>query len=164
MLLERVTPQERTHLLGIATRTGLFSPEEAESLLGDVLDGLGASALPEGHQAAACHRSHGEPAIGWCYFAPDAHAAGVWNLWWIGVDPEHHGSAAAHTLLAYVESQVVAAGGRLLVIETGDSEALARARRFYARAQYLECGRIPHFYADNEAKVIFARRLPGAAG
>ena len=64
-------------------------------------------------------------------------------------------------MLAHVEESVVRAGGRLLVIETSDSDALARARRFYARAGYEDCGRIPHFYAENEAKVIFARRLPG---
>jgi ribosomal protein S18 acetylase RimI-like enzyme len=162
MLIKSVTTQERNPLLRIATRTQLFSPEEAESLLGGVLDSLAASNLPEGHQAASCHEDQSGPAIGWCYFAPDDHAASVWNLWWIGVDPEKHGTGAGRAILSYVENKVVSAGGRLLIIETSDSEALARARSFYARAAYQECGRIPGFYAENEAKVIFARHLPGA--
>jgi ribosomal protein S18 acetylase RimI-like enzyme len=163
MLINSVTPQERAHLLGIATRTGLFSEEEAESLLGGVLDGLKATELPEGHQAFSCRKEADGAAVGWCYFAPDDHAAGVWNLWWIGVDPTEHGSKAGRAILAHVEESVIRAGGRLLVIETSDSEALARARRFYTRAGYKDCGHIPHFYAENEAKVIFARCLPGAA-
>ena len=163
MLITSVTPQERGHLLSVATRTGLFSRDEAESLLGGVLDSLEASELPEGHQVLSCRKGTGHPAVGWCYFAPDDHAAGVWNLWWIGVDPEEHGTEAGRTILAHVERCVVGAGGRLLIIETGDSEALARARRFYVRSGYKECGRVPHFYGENEAKVIFARSLPGAA-
>ena len=161
MLVNSAIPEERAHLLGIATRTGLFSQEEAESLLGGVLDGLDAKELPDGHQAFSCRKVVGGAAVGWCYFAPDDHAAGVWNLWWIGVDPEEHGTEAGHAMLAHVEGSVVGAGGRLLVIETNDTEALSRARRFYARAGYKDCGRIPHFYAENEAKVIFARSLSG---
>jgi ribosomal protein S18 acetylase RimI-like enzyme len=163
MLINSVTPQERTHLLDVAKRTGLFGEAEAESLLGGVLDGLKSSALPEGHQALSCRTELEGPAIGWVYFAPDDHAAAVWNLWWIGVDPKEHGTEAGRALLLQVERSVVGAGGRVLIIETSDSEALARARRFYARSGYIECGRIPHFYAEDEAKVIFARRLPRAA-
>jgi len=73
-----------------------------------------------------------------------------------------HGTEAGRAILAHVEECVVGSGGRLLVIETSDSESLARARRFYTRAGYRDCGRIPHFYAENEANVIFARRMPGA--
>jgi ribosomal protein S18 acetylase RimI-like enzyme len=163
MLINAATPQERTHLLGLATRTGLFSEREAESLLGGVLDGIKAMELPEGHQVLSCRKEPHAAAVGWCYFAPDDHAAGVWNLWWIGVDPEEHGTEAGRAILAHVEESVVRSGGRLLVIETSDSETLARARRFYTRAGYKDCGRVPDFYAENEAKVIFARRLPGAA-
>jgi GNAT superfamily N-acetyltransferase len=163
MLINSVTPQERAHLLKVAKRTGLFSEEEAESLLGGVLDGIKTMELPEGHQAFSYRKEPDGAAVGWCYFAPDDHAAGVWNLWWIGVEPEEHGTEAGRAILAHVEECVIGSGGRLLVIETSDSEALARARRFYTRAGYKNCGRVPHFYAANEAKVIFARCLSNAA-
>lgn len=159
MLINPVTPEEHGLHMDIAVRTKLFSRAEAESLLGEVLVGLQASALPEGHQAVSCRQSLGESPNGWCYFAPDDHAEQVWNLWWIGVDPVAHGTQVGRTLLAYTEKRVARAGGRLLIIETSDSEATARARQFYVKAGYEECGRIPHFYAENEAKMIFARRL-----
>jgi ribosomal protein S18 acetylase RimI-like enzyme len=162
MHIEPVTPQDRNLLLRLAIRTKLFSTEEAESLLGGVLDGLADGSLPEGHQAASYHPTKNESAIGWCYFAPDDHADEVWNLWWIGVDPDNHGAGTGQALLKYVEEKVVSAGGRLLIIETSDSPALARARGFYTRAGYQECGRVPSFYTENEAKVTFARRLTGA--
>lgn len=98
-----------------------------------VLDGLAASTLPEGHQAAGCRIHQDGDAVGWFYFAPDDHAAGVWNLWWIGVAPRHHGRGAGRAMLAYVEKRVTAAGGRLLVVGTIDADALGRGRIFRAR-------------------------------
>jgi ribosomal protein S18 acetylase RimI-like enzyme len=155
--------QERAHLLEIAVGTGLFAPDEAESLLGGVLDGFASSTMPSGHEVACCRSQSGSAALGWCYFAPDDHADGVWNLWWIGVAPANHGSGAGRALLKHVEQRVLMQGGRILVIETSDSDLLARARRFYASHGYSECGRIPHFYSEGESKVIFSRRLQGAA-
>lgn len=83
----------------------------------------------------------------------------MWNLWWIGVHPDAHGSGAGQGLLQAVETAVTAQQGRVLVIETSDAELLGRARRFYAARGYAECGRVPDFYGEGEAKVIFAKRL-----
>jgi ribosomal protein S18 acetylase RimI-like enzyme len=158
MRIETADHQDRDALLALAVRTGLFTPEEAEGLLGGVLDGLAFGSLPQGHQSAACRLRAGGTVIGWTYFAPDQHADGVWNLWWIGVDPDHHGAGAGLLLLRHAEKIVSSKAGRLLVIETSDAPALARARRFYEAQGYRECGRIPDFYAEGESKVIFARR------
>lgn len=158
MQIDTVVEQDREALIAIAVSTGLFTFEEAEGLLGEVLDGLASGSLPEGHQAAACRLRAGGSFIGWTYFAPDQHAQGVWNLWWIGLDPEHHGVGAGVQLLRHAEHMVAFKGGRVLVIETSDAPALARARRFYEAQGYRECGRIPDFYAEGESKVVFARR------
>ena len=158
MHIETAQTQDRDALLGIAVRTGLFTPEEAEGLLGGVLDELASDSLPPGHQAAACRLRAGGTLIGWIYFAPDQHAEGVWNLWWIGVDPDHHGHGAGLHLLRHAEKIVSSKGGRVLVIETSDAPALAKARRFYEAQGDRECGRIPDFYSEGESKVIFARR------
>jgi ribosomal protein S18 acetylase RimI-like enzyme len=163
MRIEPARPDERAHLIELAVSTGLFAPEEAESLLGGVLDGFASAGMPTGHEVACCRSEDSSNALGWCYFAPDDHAQAVWNLWWIGVAPSNHGSGAGSALLQYVEQRVLTQGGRLLIIETSDSDLLARARSFYVSHGYTERGRIPHFYADNESKVIFSRRLEGAA-
>jgi ribosomal protein S18 acetylase RimI-like enzyme len=148
----------RDRLLAIAEATGLFSPVEAEQMLGGVIDALTAGTLSPLDQALGAHVASDQEAVGWSYFAPDAHADGVWNIWWFGVHPEAHGSGVAQALLQAVEARIAAAGGRLVIIETSDAAGLLRARRFYAREGYAECGRVPDFYAEGESKVIFARR------
>jgi ribosomal protein S18 acetylase RimI-like enzyme len=155
---------ERPRLLEIAVSTGLFAPAEAEALLGSVLDDLAAGGLPAGHAAVAVGAADGGQAAGWAYFAPDPYAANIWNLWWIGVDPVAHGTGAGRLLLQHVEAVVARNEGRVLVIETSDLPPMARARAFYARAGYGERGRIPDFYAEGEAKVIFSRRVSGPVG
>lgn len=162
MAIESVATSDRIALLSIAVSTELFSCEDAELLLGGVLDGLAFGTLPDGHQAVACRLDPNGPLVGWAYFAPDQHASGVWNLWWIGVTPNSHGTGAGLQLLQHVEKVIASQECRILIVETSDSDALARARRFYGRHGYMECGRIPDFYAEGESKVTFARR-PGAA-
>ncbi len=163
MMIEPHRADERAQLLSLAVQTGLFSAAEAEALLGSVLDALAAGSLPEGHQTMTCRAAAGGPALGWSYVAPDPYADGVWNVWWIGVAPDHQGTGVSRRLLEHVEHTVRAAGARVVVIETSDKAAQARARRFYAKFGYTECGRIPDFYARGEAKVIYARTLGDAA-
>lgn len=159
-----IHPDERARLLEIAVSTGLFTPADAEGLLGSVLGALAAGELPAGHAAVAVGAPGAGGAVGWAYYAPDAYAENVWNLWWIGVDPAAHGTGAGRVLLEHFEGVVSANGGRVLVIETSDLPQLARAQAFYARAGYAERGRIPDFYADGEAKVIFSKRISRVAG
>jgi len=62
-------------------------------------------------------------------------------------------------LLGFVEGHVRAAGGRLLVIESSSQPTFDPVRRFYSKRGYVECGRVPDFYADGDGKVIVAKRL-----
>ncbi len=159
-MLRPPTPTDRPRLLEIAVATGLFAASDAESLLGSTLDALFAGTLGDGHEVVVAEGDAGA-CVGWAYVAPDAFAPDAWNLWWIGVDPPQHGGGAAHALLTHAERTAAARGARLLIIETNDQPALARARAFYARRGYGERGRVPDFYADGEAKVIFSRRIAG---
>jgi ribosomal protein S18 acetylase RimI-like enzyme len=156
--LRPALPSDTPTLLELAVATGLFTPEDAEALLGGVLRDLHAGCLDVGHQAHVWpDEASGEP-VGWVYLAPTPKADGVWDLWWIGVAPRRQGTGVGAAMLRAVEALVQAAGGRLLVIET--SAELTRTRDFYRRRGYDECGRIPDFYAVGDDKIVFARRLP----
>jgi ribosomal protein S18 acetylase RimI-like enzyme len=151
-------------LVALGEATGIFRPQEAEGLLRGVLDALHAGKLGEGHQAHVWAEGPDGPPAGWVYFAPTANADGVWDLWWIGVEPGRQGEGIGGGLLRFVEEQVRRAGGRLLLIETSSQPALDSTRHFYAKRGYSECGRVPDFYGEGDAKVIYAKRLGGTAG
>ena len=143
--------------LGIAT--GLFSAEEADTLLGATLRGLADGSLSRDTHVARVVTDGGGARAGWTYLSADDHADGVWELWWIGVSRAAEGTGAGRALLADAEAVARAAGARLLVISTSSTEATARARAFYERRGYFKCGQVPDFYGDGDDKVVFARRL-----
>lgn len=157
-MLRSARPSDTPELLAIAATTGLFEPADAHTLLGGVLAALHAGQLGDGHHALIWVPDDAHPPAGWVYFAPDMHADGAWNLWWIGVRPSHHGLGVGEALLDAVEAAVLAAAGRVLVIETSALPPFARARAFYAKRGYTECGRVPDFYGVGDDKIIFAKR------
>ena len=163
-MIRPAVAEETPALVALGEATGIFRPKEPEALLGGVLDALHAGSLGEGHQAHVWADGPGEPPTGWVYFAPTPNADGVWDLWWIGVEPGRQGQGIGGELLRFVEEQVRESGGRLLLIETSSQPALDPTRHFYAKRGYAECGRIPDFYGEGDAKVIYTKRLRGTAG
>lgn len=152
-------PHESSHLIAMASATGVFKPNEAEALLGGVLEDFHAGRLGEGHQVVVWADDRTGAATGWVYFAPSFKAERVWDLWWIGVDPAAQRAGVGSRLLEFVESQVREAVGRLLIIETSSTTPFEVVRRFYARRGYANCGTIPDFYADGDHKVTYAKRI-----
>lgn len=162
-MLRLAEPADTPALVALGVATGLFQPEEADLLLRSVLDDIHANRLGEGHLAYVWADAPAGPPAGWVYFSPEAKADGVWELWWIGVDPTRQGRGIGDELLGFVEERVREAGGRLLLISTSSLPPLERTRRFYAKRGYAECGRIPDYYADGDDKVIFAKRVASPA-
>ncbi len=62
-------------------------------------------------------------------------------------------------LLRYVEEDVRAARGRLLVIETSSLPAYDLTRRFYLKQGYTQEAVLQDFYADGDSIVFFTKRL-----
>ncbi len=158
-MLRPASPEESGALVALAESTGVFNPGEAEALLGVVLEELHAGRLGNGHQAHVWASSVSAPAMGWVYFAPTSNAQGIWDLWWIGVAPDCQRRGIGDELLRFVEDHVLAAGGRLLLIETSSLPAFDSVRRFYVKRGYAECGRVPDFYDIGDSKVIYFKRI-----
>ncbi len=163
-MIRPADPVDTPALLALADASGLFQPLEVEALLGSVLDDFHANRLGPGHQVQVWSDSPAGTPAGWVYFAPTDKADGVWDLWWIGVAPARQGQGIGSELIRFVEGQVRAAGGRLLVVETSSLPALDPTRAFYARHGYARCGMVPDFYADGDGKVIYAKRVADRVG
>jgi ribosomal protein S18 acetylase RimI-like enzyme len=96
---------------------------------------------------------------GYACFGPHSLTQGTYDLYWIVVDPTAQGRGIGHTLLAQVEAEVQARGGRLLLVETSSTPAYTPARRFYESSGY-RCEAIIHdFYALGDDLVIFSKEL-----
>ena len=99
---------------------------------------------------------------GYACFGPHSLTQGTYDLYWIVVDPTAQGHGIGHALLARVEAEVQARGGRLLLVETSSTPAYTAARRFYESSGYRCEATIHDFYAPRDDLVIFSKDLEQA--
>ncbi len=96
---------------------------------------------------------------GYVCFGATPLADGVFDLYWIAVDPRQQGQGFGQLLLRFVENEVRRQRGRMLLIETSSKETYAPTIRFYQRSGYDEISRIKDFYRIEDDKVVFCKKL-----
>ena len=96
---------------------------------------------------------------GYVCYGPTPRTVGVFDLYWIAVDPRRQGQGFGQLLLRFVENEVRRQNGRMLLIETSSKESYAPTIRFYQRSGYDEISRIKDFYRIEDDKVVFCKKL-----
>ncbi len=97
---------------------------------------------------------------GYVCYGPTPMTDGVFDLYWIAVDPRQQGLGYGQLLLRFVENEVRRQRGRMLLIETSSKESYGPTLRFYERSGYDEISRIKDFYRLADDKVVFCKKLP----
>ncbi len=96
---------------------------------------------------------------GYALYGPTPMTDGVYDLYWIAVDPKQQGHGFGQLLLKFVENEVRRRAGRMLLIETSSKRSYAPTIRFYQQAGYHEISRIKDFYRIEDDKVVFCKHL-----
>ncbi len=154
-MIRLTQPDDHVALVSLAHATGLFQPDELEDfsgLLAEYFEGnLGAD-----HYWIADDEGG---LLGAAYFAPEQFSDGVWNLYFIGILPNHQGRGRGTALLSHVEEELRARNERLLLVETSGLENFELTRSFYRKNGYEEEARIRDYYREGDDKVIFCKAL-----
>ena len=100
-----------------------------------------------------------ETVTGYVCYGPAPLTDGVYDLYWIAVDPRHQGQGYGQVLLRWVENEVKRKQGRMLLIETSSKDSYGPTLRFYERSGYEEISRIKDFYRIEDDKLVFCKRL-----
>ena len=96
---------------------------------------------------------------GYVCYGPAPRTEGVFDLYWIAVDPRQQGQGFGQVLLKFVENEVRRQNGRMLLIETRSRPSFAPTLRFYQRSGYDEISRIKDFYRIEDDKIVMCKRL-----
>lgn len=142
----------------LAVASGLFDEEDVDGVL-DAFRGHLAGDAPDDRWWIA--EADGR-AVGAAYVGPEPFADRLWNLWFLAVDPSHHGGGVGTALVAAVEQHLRGLGearARVLLVETSDQPAQDVARAFYAARGFEEEARIRDYYGPGDAKVVFWKSL-----
>jgi len=151
---------DRSRLLAIVTATGNFTQAEIEIAMEVIDDLLGGD---EEYRGAVVEDEAGQ-VVGYECHGPTPLTDGTWDLYWIAVDPRAQGGGFGRALLRASEQDVMAHGGRLLLIETSSQESYAATIRFYERAGYPLMARLKDYYRVGDDKLIFGRALTRTEG
>lgn len=149
--------QDGQAILRITAEAGVFTSTEVscvEELWGEYC------ANPEGsgYNFVICHGDD-DTVLGYACYGLHALTSGTYDLYWIAVDPATRSRGVGRALLSHVETQVEAEGGRMLLIETSDTEPYLNARKFYQQNGYQLEASIRDFYAPGDRLMVFAKSL-----
>jgi len=151
-----VLPKDADFVRRLCRAAGNFTPAEEEVAVELVTERL-AKGLASGYHFLFAEKD--DALQGYACFGPIACTLHSWDLYWIVVDKALQGRGLGRLILAEAERRVAAAGGERLYVETSAKDQYEPTRRFYERCGYRKEAELPHFYAPNDAKIIYLKIL-----
>jgi ribosomal protein S18 acetylase RimI-like enzyme len=151
--------KDRTPIREILVATGLFGEEEIRIAM-ELFDVWLDEDHPEKNDylTHVVEDAHGR-VQGYACWGPTPLTDGVYDLYWIAVDPKQQRKGFGQVLLRFVEDEVKKRKGRMLLIETSSKGSYAATTRFYERSGYAEISRMKDFYRAGDDKIVFCKRL-----
>ena len=151
--------KDRDRIHEILLATGRFTPEEVQCAIELVDECLQRPEKGDYIVHVADSPDAAVPVSGYVCYGATPLTDGVYDLYWIAVDPRYQGQGVGQVLLRFVENEVRKLRGRMLLIETSSKDSYGPTLRFYERAGYDEISRIKDFYRIEDDKVVFCKRL-----
>jgi D-alanine-D-alanine ligase len=155
-MITRASEQDGSQILHLTAAAGVFKPGEV-ACVQELRDAYLRQGEASGYVFLVY--KNGDRALGYACFGPHPLTEGTFDLYWIAVDPLARGQGVGRALLARVEKEVQARGGRMLLVETSGTPSYAPARRLYESCGY-RCEAVVHdFYAPGDDLIIFGKPL-----
>lgn len=154
--IDAPTAADKSAILDLSARTGAFSAEEVATVE-ELLDAYLGRA-DHGGYFFLIYQEAARP-LGFACYGPVPLTHGAYDLYWLAVDPDAQGRGIGRALLARVEEEVIAQGGRMLMVETSGRPDYESARRFYERQGYTRAATLDDYYAPNDDLVIYRKRF-----
>ena len=157
--IRQLEPRDRSRIEEMVVTSGKFNDVEIETAL-ELVDEAIREGDASGYVFAVLEYGKSNPMLrGFACYGPVALTQGVYDLYWIVVDPAVQKKGNGRYLLEYVEHEVIKQGGRMLLIETSSQESYGATIRFYERNGYQLEARIKDFYRIGDDKLVFSKVL-----
>jgi ribosomal protein S18 acetylase RimI-like enzyme len=135
--------------------TGVFTPIEIDiaiELAEDTLSGKDASyqfILARNNETLLAYTCFGEIPL----------TNKRYDLYWIAVNKTNQNNGIGRQVLEKTEAKIKALGGEIVYIETSGSFEYINTQNFYLKQGYQLIATLTDFYADNNDKLIYEKRL-----
>jgi ribosomal protein S18 acetylase RimI-like enzyme len=161
IMILTATETDGPQIQDITARAGVFNQEEVEC----VAD-LWQEYLTDGPDVCGYNfivDRDGNQVLGFACYGPRDLTNGVYDLYWIAVNPDTRRSGAGRRLLAACEEAAREAGARMIIAETSGTSPYDGTRKFYIDTGYIMEASIKDFYIDGDDLAIFVKRFPQPA-
>ncbi len=153
-------PRDRSRIEEMVLSSGKFTDKETVTAMELVDEALKKGEEASGYIFAVLEDRRGPSVVkGYACYGPTPLTQGVYDLYWIVVDPKEQGKGFGRLLIEHVERDVMKRGGRMILIETSSQESYGATIRFYGRAGYERVARIKNFYRIGDDKLVFSKEL-----
>ena len=151
------TEKDGLQIQNITASAGVFNQEEVDCVREIWEDYL--SSGPDVCGYTFIVEREGDQVLGFACYGPRDLAEGVFDLYWIDVDPNARRGGVGRGLLAASEEAVRQMGGRMLIAETSGTPLYESTRAFYLGMGYLAEATIKDFYTEGDDLAIFVKRF-----
>ncbi len=156
-MISTATETDSTQIHDITARAGVFNQEEVASVPQMFNEYLTLGAEGSGYHFIVYRE--GDQVLGYAIYGYRDLTDGVYDLYWIAVDPHARRKSVGRTLLTACEDAVRAEGGRMVIAETSGTAEYASTREFYVRMGYVNEATIKDFYKPGDDLKIYIKRL-----
>ena len=156
-MIGAATETDGPQIQDIAARAGVFNQEEVECVVDLWEDYLSVGPVDGGYNFLVDR--DGERVLGFACYGPRDLTSGVFDLYWIAVDPDTRRGGVGRELLAASEEAARKAGGRMIIAETSGTTHYQPTRTFYLNMGYKMEATIKDFYTEGDDLAIFIKRF-----
>ncbi|HEY5729080.1 MAG TPA: GNAT family N-acetyltransferase [Anaerolineales bacterium] len=156
-MISTATEADKPQITDITARAGVFSQEEIDSVPVMFDEYLEYSTEGDGYNFLVYRES--DRVLGYAIFGYRDLTDGVYDLYWIAVDPSARKKGVGRALTTACEEAVRAKGGRMLIAETSSTAEYESTREFYIRVGYVNEATIKDFYKPGDDLKIYTKRV-----
>ena len=156
-MISTATEADKEQITDITARAGVFSQEEIDSVPVMFDEYLQYGTEGDGYHFIVYREN--DQVLGYAIFGYHDLTDGVYDLYWIAVDPNARRKGVGRALITACEEAVRAMGGRILIAETSGTAEYKSTREFYIRMGYVNEATIEDFYKPGDDLKIFVKHV-----
>jgi ribosomal protein S18 acetylase RimI-like enzyme len=152
-----MTREDRRTVLDIIQAAEMFTPDEI-TVAAELIDIYLEQPEQQDYRLVVAQNEAGR-VVGYLSYGPTPLTEGTYDLYWMAVASGQQGRGHGRELVNWLEEEVRAAGGRMILIETSSQPKYEKTRRFYTGLNYQEVSRIPDFYRKGDDRITYVKYL-----